>query len=152
MSDRRFKLGGVLVLAFIMSMALDLLIMLLRGGYIDMPGLTSTQLCNLFYAGLFTPFTYYLLKYYHSESNDLYLMIAILIGAIILQSIVHLYDWEATAWTFWGIPVRVIAIISGFALYKIKNTDLKKILMLFYIISGVLISIPCTTWWEIYAR
>lgn len=146
----RSKFSGALFASFIMAILLDLLIMPLRGGYIEIEGLTSTQLCNLFYAELFTPFTYNLLKYFRADANSTCLAIAIFIGANILQSIVYCYDWAYTNSTFWGIPVKFIAITLGFIIYKIGNTNLRNLFIIFYIIIGILISIPCTSWWENY--
>lgn len=123
-------------LIFFASFLLSLLVMPLRGGYVEIAGL-SGQLSMLVGFMAFFALTAYLLRRYNGIVPAGTTILLILLGQNILTIPVHIIEWRSTLGALPDTLIHIFGVICGFGFWRLRSW-LSKVLMIVLPLAGVL--------------
>lgn len=121
-------------IAFLISLVLYLACCWIRGGYIDLLSLSGISLASLVYGITYYILTVILLRKFREKLSTEWVVIAILLGAVILELPYWTFCISATPGLWPEIFVRLLAIGGGYLCWKISGRVWK------VVVSGVFLA------------
>ena len=112
-------------IAFLISLALYLACCWIRGGYIDLLSLSGISLASLVYGITYYILTVILLRKFREKLSTEWVVIAILLGAVILELPYWTFCISATPGLWPEIFVRLLAIGGGYWGWKLSGRGWK---------------------------
>lgn len=117
----------ILIFTIFLFSLLSILISLIRGGYVSISVLSNIQISSLAAFFIYYITTYLIIKR-NERINSMYLLLAMLIGASLLQLPHRILDFDSTISTLLDYLISILGVVFGYVTFMIKR---KRLLLIF---------------------
>ncbi|MDR2954699.1 MAG: TlpA family protein disulfide reductase [Prevotella sp.] len=131
----------------LLSLLIFIIISPLRGGYIDIGGITGFMLSSITGFIVYFVFTYFISSKYDGIVKPLWVLIAIFLGASIIPLFFHIRYWESTLISLPDYCIHLLGILLGFTCFKLNKVHFKVLLGIVSLSVAFWLSIPGYDMW-----